>query len=871
MKKLTLFSLAVFFSFSLLANLVSVDIAEKAARNYYAAMYNSIKKQAPNKIMLDLDFSYSLSEKLQPNTGNQKQLVLFYVFNINEDDGFVIISAEDCVYPIIGYALEGNFTGENLPPGLINLLDQYAQEINYAVTEKLAIHKKIKLSWSNILKGDIINNFKSISAVDPLVATKWDQGAYYNELCPFDNTYNELTVTGCVATAMAMIMKYWDYPETGTGYHSYNTNSYGTLSANFGAETYNWGSMPISVNSSNIAVATLMAHCGVAVEMSYGVGATGGSSAYVIEAYSATQYCAEYAYKNFFGYKNSTLGVLRENYDEATWIQMLKDDLDAGKPIQYAGFGSGGGHTWVCDGYDNNNNFHMNWGWSGTHDGYYSVNELTPGVGGAGGGSGSFTDGQQALFGIEPANGGGGGTTQFDLRAYSAITVNPNPINFANAFDVNVDIGNFDDSDFSGSLSAILFNSEGEFVDFIQELTGINLPIENYSSYTFHTDGMLAVPGEYSIGIYYKPNGGDWAIIAPGDYSNYLSINIVGPDNTMQMYSDISISTSPIVSNELFEVTFDIANFGTQTFSGEVSADLYDSEGNYLYELAIGTIELESGYSINLSFENPGVDVEAGSYILAIWDLPSGGEWELVGSDEFSNPIFVEIAEPSVQPDIYEDNNIEENAYNLQYSGNTQETITTDGSNIHEGNDMDFYKIELPAGSQYKFTARAHDSYNSGNGNTYTDDVLWAFIYDEEMSDVYDDVLDGYFVVNGGQPAYFVVSNYYQGSTGTYLLEMSIEKGNFGIDELKDPDFINIFPNPANTYINISARNWDELELPVDIELINSIGQAVYTLENVNPGPNNLKIELPVLPEGQYYLRITGKQLYIEKKVLIIK
>ncbi|OQX79975.1 MAG: hypothetical protein B6D61_02760, partial [Bacteroidetes bacterium 4484_249] len=466
--------------------------------------------------------------------------------------------------------------------------------------------------------------------------------------------------------------------------------------------------------------------------------------------------------------------------------------------------------------------------------------------------------------------GGGGGGAQFDLRAYSEISINPNPINFANQFDVSVDIGNFDDSDFSGSLSAVLFNSEGEFVDFIQELTGINITSGYYDSYTFHTDGMLAVPGEYYVGIYYKPNGGDWAIIGPGDYSNYVSVNIVGPDNTMQMYSDISISVTPIVSNESFTVTFDIANYAATTFNGEVSADLYDSEGNYLYELAIGTIELESNYYINLSLENSGVDVEAGSYILAIWDLPSGGEWELVGSDDFSNPVFVEIAAPGVQPDMYEDNNIEEQAFDLQYSGSTQETITTDGSTIHEGNDMDYYKIELPAGSQYKITARAHDSYNSGNGQTYTDDVLWAFIVGEEMSDVYDDVMEGYFVVNGGQTAYFVVSNYYQGSTGTYLLEMQIEKGNFGIDELKDPDFISVFPNPAKTYLNISAKDWNALELPVDIKLINSIGQTVYNLENVNPGQNDLKLKLPNLPEGQYYLRITGKQLYIEKKILII-
>ena len=147
-----------------------------------------------------------------------------------------------------------------------------------------------------------------------------------------------------------------------------------TLSANFGGTYYNWNAMPTYVNNPNEAVAELMYHCGVAVEMGYGPTVSGS---YVIEDItpSIEQTC-ENAYKTYFGYNPDTLeGIIRsytdqngnlvENYSDSEWINLMKDELNNSRPIQYAGFGGGGGHTWVCDGYDSNDFFHMNWGWGG--------------------------------------------------------------------------------------------------------------------------------------------------------------------------------------------------------------------------------------------------------------------------------------------------------------------------------------------------------------------------------------------------------------------------------------------------------------------------------------------------------------------------
>lgn len=870
-KSIVLLIPALFFAFILKAERVEPAKAEQVAADFYSQKYEQAKKSAPGKIVPELSFSWSLDSKL--NTGLDKEAdELFYIFNINKDEGFVIVTADDAALPIIGYSLDQGFSGENLPDALVYMLNGYAEQISEAIQNDVVANHRIKMNWAELLSDQPGALLKSVSAVNPLLTTTWNQSPYYNDNCPYDNTYGELTVTGCVATAMSQIMNYWEYPATGVGYHSYNHDTYGTQSANFGATTYNWSAMPNNLNGPNQAVAVLMQHCGVAVDMDYGVAQTGGSAAYVIENASPVQHCVEYSLKTYFDYKTTMQGVIRQYYDDATWIQMMKTDLDAGRPIQYAGFGQGGGHTWVCDGYDNSNLFHMNWGWGGVYDAFYSLDNLSPGVGGAGGGSGSFSSGQQALIGIEPANGGGGGggSNTIDLRAYSNIVVQPNPINFTGPFNVAVDVANYDTDNFTGSLAAVMFNSDGDFVDIVQELGNVSLESGYFNNYIFSSDGLLATPGEYYIGIYYKPVGGEYLIIGVGEYSNYVATSIVGPENDIQMYSAMAVSPLPVISGEAFEIVFDIANYGSQTFTGDISADLYDMDGNYLEELVSVPITLEDLTYGTLTLQIEGVDVEAGSYILAIWDKPDGDDWQLVGSDDYPNPITIEIAAPQIQPDMYENNNEQGVSYNfpLSFSG-TSASINSTGSNIHEGNDLDFYMIDLPAGSQYRFDARVHDSYNSGNGNVYTNDVLWAFIVGNQVSEAYDDLTPGYFIVEGGQPVYFVVSNYYQGNKGTYLLDVQIEKGIFGVEEIEDEDFLTVFPNPAKGDINIDVKNWNELGLPAKIEIFNQMGQLVFQDENVSPSTTKINLGLPQLKNGQYTLKVSGTEKYFDRQIII--
>ena len=314
-----------------------------------------------------------------------------YIFTA--DKGFVIMSADDCVQPILGYSLTGRFVAENMPTNVSGWLQGYNDEIQYAIDNNMKANTETAKLWKDLMDGNSKAG-KATVVVDALIQTTWDQDPGYNDLCPYDYNANQLTVTGCAATAMAQIMRYWEYPSHGVGSNSYTPSAhpeYGVQSVNFAQATYDWTAMPL--HSSSAEVAKLMYHCGVSVNMDYNIAANGGSSAYNTSLVPA--------FKNYFNYK-TTATLQWKDYYSGNWTDLLKTELNAGRPIEYNGSGSGGGHAFVCDGYDSSNYFHFNWGWSGSNDGFYSLSNLVPGSGGSGGGSYNFTQSQSAVIGIEP-------------------------------------------------------------------------------------------------------------------------------------------------------------------------------------------------------------------------------------------------------------------------------------------------------------------------------------------------------------------------------------------------------------------------------------------------------------------------------------
>ncbi len=311
----------------------------------------------------------------------------FYVYNFTGSPGFVIVAGDDIVTPILGYSTEGYFSMANIAPAAASFLWSYEEQITSAVAQKLRATPEIESAWIEYQTTTSGSNQsgKGVKAVEPLIKLYWNQSPHYNKLCPENKKPDELTLTGCVATAMAMVMKYHNYPKKGTGSASDKTKRYGTLSANFGREDYAWSMMPDSLHDDSDtaainAVSTLMYHCGIAVEMQYGIADSGGSSAYVID-YGTKNRCTENALKNYFGYDPALRGLSRHNYTDTEWTDFLKEDLDARLPVLYAAQDpspKGGGHAFICDGYDNNGKFHINWGWGGADNGYFEINSLNP-------------------------------------------------------------------------------------------------------------------------------------------------------------------------------------------------------------------------------------------------------------------------------------------------------------------------------------------------------------------------------------------------------------------------------------------------------------------------------------------------------------
>ena len=417
-----------------------------------------------------------------------------YIFNSNP--GFVVMAADDCVQPILGYSLTDNFDAKDMPENLRWWLQGYSDEIQSAIDNQMKATSETSNMWKDLAEGNSKAG-KATMAVAPLIQTKWNQNKYYNNLCPaVSDGPNGHAYTGCVATAMAQIMKYWSYPSTGIGSHSYTWNGQ-ILNANFGATTYDWNNMadyyeyyfengtdqyanPLPEPSAEeiAAVATLMYHCGVSVDMIYGGNSTGGSAA--PNAYVAN------ALKTYFNFKNTAQHKQKSYnstiyYTDDEWIAMLKADLDASRPIQYGGQDPNGnsGHAFVCDGYNSDDYFHFNWGWAGRYNGYFSLNNLDTGAnsGEAGAGNGVYTRDQEAVFGIEPGSMVPAPTNlTYTLSGLNDITLTWNGVSAASSYNVYCDgnlVGNTTSTTYSETVP---FGTHDYYVRCVDANSQLSLP-----------------------------------------------------------------------------------------------------------------------------------------------------------------------------------------------------------------------------------------------------------------------------------------------------------------------------------------------------------------------------------------------------------
>jgi fibronectin type 3 domain-containing protein len=340
------------------ANPIDLEKAKTVGQKFACAKFNKELKSN------DLSLVYT-------GTSHRGE-TCFYVFNTGEQ-GFVIVSADDRFRPIVGYSDERPFETENMSPELAFYLDKIMEARS---SDNVVLFDDTAEEWRSVMATGKLLSRNRGRGVDYLVSTIWNQDSPYNYYAPeASNGPGGRCYAGCVATAMSQIMKYWDYPEHGTGSHTYNSGGwwgpyYPNLNANFGATYYDWDNMPIRITSGSPqeqieAVATLMYHCGVSVNMGFAYDGSGANSEDVPGAI-----------QQYFSYSSHADLKRRESYSLTNWQNMLKESFDIGWPVYYSGYSDEGGHAFVCDGYDDDDLFHYNWGWGGRNDGWFVIDEI---------------------------------------------------------------------------------------------------------------------------------------------------------------------------------------------------------------------------------------------------------------------------------------------------------------------------------------------------------------------------------------------------------------------------------------------------------------------------------------------------------------
>lgn len=502
----------------------------------------------------------------------------YYAFNLEQ--GYVIVSGDDEMTELVGYAENGFFDAENVPPQMQLWLNGYAEYVA-AVQSGKAKARKILLSDSPSV------------VVEPLVTTKWNQDAPFNNFAPEytdDNNNTQRCATGCAATAMAQIMKFHNWPEQGVGHYSYEHQSFGTISSNFSEHVYDWTNMIDRYNNgeySNVqadAVALLMKDCGVSLNMNYGP--VSGAS-----IYSYTP-----AFKNYFRYSSRT--VNRSGCETAEFTKIITDELQEGRPIIYCGTGEDGGHAFVVDGYDTNYFLHVNWGWGGYSDGYFDMNYMDPTGLGIGGGSGAFKWNQGIVLarplkdGVEPYefiqqlcfvlfnDVQGGIFCEQEMPANKGDVVTILLRNTANlsgeSFFGSLNVGVFDDS---GALVTMgneerIENNNGELLEFQSgSLYSVDLPM------TLNTAGIA--DGNYIVRAMSKANGDVWRKFASTDCLNMTvadgKVSLVSPTPNISL-TGIGSYNGNVYKGNPFSVNITIHNGSSIPADGSILFKVTDSE-----------------------------------------------------------------------------------------------------------------------------------------------------------------------------------------------------------------------------------------------------------------------------------------------------
>ena len=433
----------------------------------------------------------------------------YYVFDNAGGPGFVIVAGDDVAMPVLGYSFEYEFSKDNLPVNLKEWLEYMRCEVNEARRSGTKAEAVVTRAWGSLATGN---------PVVELETAKWNQERPYNMLCPTIN--GKFSYTGCTITALAIVMRYHQWPEKGVGtlpgYQTYTYNV--TVPDLLLGHTYDWENMLLEYPYSGYsqaeanAVATLMRDCGIMVQADYGPVGSFGTAA-------STYYIPD-GLKTYMGYDKRTRGISRNYYTTSEWNSLMQAELDSNRPVIYSGFNEEAGHAFVLDGYTDQNYYHVNWGWGGYCDGYFLLTALDPDGQGAGGSEGGYNMYQDAVIGIQKDTGEKG----IEELRYAECTIDGHYVNglfvdgtvvSGEPFELYIGaLSNMGSETFVGDLMFGVADKEGKLVEELFVMQVPELPASYYYAFNKNITIVTPVLPGYRIRSYYRSaNTPEWTVI----------------------------------------------------------------------------------------------------------------------------------------------------------------------------------------------------------------------------------------------------------------------------------------------------------------------------------------------------------------------
>ncbi len=620
-------------------------------------------------------------------------------YAVNTDGSFVLVSADDRLPEVLGYSDSGTFDTDNMSPAMRYWLACYDEEL-------------ASISNQQSASG---NMRRAVPAVEPLMTSKWNQSSPYNDLAPMYNDNGGQCVTGCVATAMAQVMYFYRHPQRGVGNHSYMwvctdpKGKTGTLSANFGNTTYDWANMLDSYRSGytdvqSNAVATLMYHCGVSIDMGYGQ----SSGAYTEQV--------PVALKDYFGYDANYQRIRKIMYPADSLNAIIAAELSADRPVIVSGHNDEGGHAFVCDGCDTRGYFHINWGWGGSNDGYYLLTALNPGRSqGIGGTTKGYNKGTSFFVGLQPAQ--TNSPKAIPQMATTRFSVSSQSFSRGASFTVSIaQLQNYGLTDYSGSYGVALYDEdETTLVRVLKQVDNYSLNAGFYR--TSSADITTSIPtststlpnGTYHLCVVYKDANYGWMRMMCTDDDYYKTVEVSG--NSVTFYANDAAAelslTSPLafpegtnpdsVPKTGIPVSFVVKNTGG-TFRGDISARIYRASNGFSagqYEI-MDSVVIRRNQSLSSALQqkfDAALELNQQYKMKLCWRAGEGDSWH-----EFEGPLPFKLYDPDYHLSLTDTIRFDRNDSVPRSNANLYYSIRNTGAPFDGDLQVSFYQTYFSRG-----------------------------------------------------------------------------------------------------------------------------------------------------------------------------